>query len=104
MFNKILKFFKINSTKKIKSNKNIKSTKKIKSTKISLKDLQKLAIKYNIPYKGSSKQKIATLLASIRGSYMTKKEKLLILPLLNPGLVNTKIFKKYINTPPKKFK
>ena len=99
MFNKILKFLKIKSTKK-----KIKSTKKIESTKISLKDLQKLAIKYNISYKGCSKQKIATLLANIRGSYMNKKEKLLILPLLKPGLINTKIFKKYINTPPKKFK
>lgn len=65
----------------------------------SLESFKLLAKKYNVSSSGSRKQ-IADKLAMMRASYMTKKERLLILPFLSNNK-NKKIFIKNINNPKK---
>ena len=86
--------------KKKKSKKLILKPNK-KSKLIDKEELIHLAKKYSVNYKSSSKRQIAKNLCDLRSSYMTKKEKLYIMPIV-PNNRNKEIMKQYINNKPKK--
>ena len=75
------------------------STRTIQS--IDKNELIRLAKKYSVNYKSQSKTQIAKNLCDLRSTYMTKKEKLYIMPIV-PNNRNKEIMKQYINDKPKK--
>lgn len=91
--------------KKRPKSKRPKSKSKQREQKSKLKptkdELVRLAKKYYVTYKGKSKRQIAKNLCDLRQAYMTKKERLYIMPLV-PNNVNKKIMKKHLNDKPKK--
>ena len=64
-------------------------------------ELIRLAKKYSVNYKSLSKTQIAKNLCDLRSSYMTKKERLYIMPIV-PNNRNKEIMKQYINDKPKR--
>jgi hypothetical protein len=90
-----------NKVKKKRPKSESKRRDRISKTKPTKDGLVRLAKKYYVTYKGKSKKQIAKNLCDLRQSYMTKKERLSIMPLV-PNNVNKKIMKKYLNDKPKK--
>lgn len=62
-----------------------------KNHKVTKLELIALANKYGVITSGSKAQ-LAKSLCDLRGSYLTKKERELIIPLLNKNHISTKIF------------
>ena len=57
-----------------------------------------LAKKYRVQHKGRTKKQIATSLSSLRGSYLSKKEKNIIVPYLSNNVNKRTLLQNYNKT------
>ena len=57
-----------------------------------------LAKKYHVQHKGRTKKQIATSLSGLRGSYLSKKDKNIIIPYLSNNVNKRILLQNYNNT------